>query len=194
MSWLRQGTRTLAAGSARSPKAFTPSPKACTIIRAERPVHVFPPQAVHAPRRRRSTFTASRRRRSTLTPPPQAVSPTPQAWRPPSPLASQCDPASTRQLLQSSCVRCSPRSFFLVRPSGFEPLTYGSGGRRKAGELGLSSDESGDGAIVVCLDPPPSAARCPLPVPIVRRAADAALGTYLRALAEGWAEHVGAPA
>jgi hypothetical protein len=81
-----------------------------------------------------------------------------------------------------------------ARPKGFEPLTYGSGGRRKAGGAGLSPDVPGDEPITILADPASSVPRCPLPVPVARRAADAALGAYLGALAEGWAAQVGAPA
>jgi hypothetical protein len=72
-------------------------------------------------------------------------------------------------------------------------MTYGSGGRRKAGEAGVSSDLRGVEAITVRADPPSSVERCPLPVPVARHAADAALGAYLGVLAAGFAALVTAP-
>ena len=72
-------------------------------------------------------------------------------------------------------------------------MTYGSGERRKAGGGRLSRDESGAGAFAVRADPPLSLGRCLLPVPVARRAADAALGAYLGVLAAGLAAHVTAP-
>ena len=73
-------------------------------------------------------------------------------------------------------------------------MTYGSGGRRKAGEVELSPDVPGDVPIAIRPDPLPSVERCPFPVPVARRAADAALGAYLGVLAGGFAALATAPA
>jgi hypothetical protein len=124
---------TPSSGSEHSPKAFTFPPEGAStcsfaagvlLPRAEGP-STSPPQAS-------TCSTAGRLARAEGA--ASAVT-----------LASQGGLVPTRQFLQAGARlrSCSPRSFFFARPTGFEPVTYGSGVR--ADENGPSGTPESSG-------------------------------------------------